>query len=63
MFGLGDQLYLTNPFPTFTNIPRTLINGITLVLRETDSYSRLILISERTKYTSLVRNNYLGLVK
>jgi hypothetical protein len=34
-----------------------------LGLRETDSYSRLILISERTKHTLYVENDYLGLVK
>jgi hypothetical protein len=28
-----------------------LLNGITLGPRETDSYNRLILISERTKHT------------
>jgi hypothetical protein len=29
----------------------TPLNGITLGLRETDSYSRLILISEQTEHT------------
>jgi hypothetical protein len=64
LFGLSlDSGICNKKLENNFEIQLALLNGITLGPRETDSFNRLILISEQTKHTlGTIGNDHFGLV-